>query len=415
MKHGVSSLKVDEVPRRRRPTECATSTADDSHAPTQRAGGKEVGDKTIMSLLSHVSLLLVGIVIGMSSTTGGVLKDIFIRRNLGGGVVSSSAKRAATATTSTSIDGSSGGGIDMDPFPLPPCTPDKTSAVYVAFGTNHFEVALKSAKSLRLSNFPGTIRMLTDVAGAVAANETLSAEDYSAVDEWVPLPLPDLSNKEILPHSNKIRALQAGAFPRNINKSAQDNSNNNGDDDDDDDDDDENNPACTIFLDSDTYASPTTPWAEFLSVLELNDVGISKDCSVPIPNVPTFLSYWMPNTGVLALRDTPRTRLVLEDWLKEYIPCNATSFRSCMPGTDQFPFAQLLVRHVARVERLDAKWNCRCEGLDGGKKFPVYAMRVLSNASTAGASSSGEQPMCGGIDMCHILHCHDLDYGAMMA
>ena len=68
MKHGVSSLKVDEVPRRWRPTECATSTADDSHAPTpKRAGGKEVGDKTIMSLLSHVSLLLVGIVIGMSS------------------------------------------------------------------------------------------------------------------------------------------------------------------------------------------------------------------------------------------------------------------------------------------------------------------------------------------------------------
>ena len=235
------------------------------------------------------------------------------------------------------------------------------------------------------------------------------------MDEWVPLPLPDLSNKEILPHSNKIRALQAGVFPhntKNAQANAQDDSNNsannNGDDD-------EYNPACTIFLDSDTYASPTTPWAEFLSVQELNDVGISKDCSVAIPNVPTFLSYWMSNTGVLALRDTPRTKKILEDWLKEYIPCNATSFRSCMPGTDQYPFAQLLVRHVARVERLDAKWNCRCEGLDGGKKFPVYAMRVLSNASTAGASSSGEQPMCGGIDICHILHCHDLDYGAMMA
>ena len=407
MKHGVSSLKVHEVPRRRRPTECTTESTANSHAPTpKRAGGKEVGNKTIatMSLLSHVSLLLVGIVIGMSSTTGGVLKDNFLRRILGGGVVSSSAKRAASSSS-----------IDMDPFPLPPCTPDKTSAVYVAFGTNHFEVALKSAKSLRLSNFPGTIRMLTDVAGAVAANETLSAEDYGAVDEWVPLPLPDLSNKEILPHSNKIRALQAGAFRRNTNKSAQDNSNNSGENDDDGGGGGDNNPACTIFLDSDTYASPTTPWAEFLSVLELNDVGISKDCSVPIPNVPTFLNYWMPNTGVLALRDTPRTRLVLEDWLKEYIPCNATSFRSCMPGTDQYPFAQLLVRHAARVERLDAKWNCRCEGLDGGKKFPVYAMRVLSNASTAGASSSGEQPMCGGIDMCHILHCHDLDYGAMMA
>ena len=283
--------------------------------------------------------------------------------------------------------------INLDPFPLPPCTPNRTSAVYVFYGLHNSNNLLTSIDSLIKSNFPGRIRVIMDEK----ANSTLLAKSNLPEIYWhllpkidfLVLPLPDLKDKELIPHSNKIRALQAGSFVYE-NDSIE----------------------CTLSLDTDTYIHPRAPWNNLLSTLQMHDFAVTKDCSVVIENVPDYLRTWMPNTGVLAMRNTPRTRLVLNDWLKHFVPCNGTHVSTCTPGTDQYPFLQLTAKHAVRLYKLDNSWNCRVPGEIKKifKEFPVYSMSVLSNRRDPGVEDAQISTTCGGQEECHILHGHFLKY-----
>ncbi|VEU39209.1 unnamed protein product [Pseudo-nitzschia multistriata] len=204
------------------------------------------------------------------------------------------------------------------------------------------------------------------------------------------LPLPDLSGKELIPHSNKIRALQAGAliYGKDTNE-------------------------CTVALDGDTYIHPNAPWTKLLSTLELYEISVSHDCDVAIEGVPEFLGEWMPNTGVLALRNTPRVRTILGDWLDRFVPCNATHVGSCTPGTDQYSFLQLAAKHAARLWKLDNSWNCRLTPTEISAnitEFPVHSLTVLSNREDINAADSKAVTTCAGYRECHILHSHYLRF-----
>jgi hypothetical protein len=212
------------------------------------------------------------------------------------------------------------------------------------------------------------------------------------------LKLPDLNNKELIPHSNKIRALQTRALIHGTDSD-----------------------ECTVSLDADTYIHPNAPWEKLLSILELHDVAVAHDCNVGIEDVPEFMNSWMPNTGVLALRNTPRTRLILGDWQRYFKPCNATHVSTCMPGTDQYPFLQLVAKHAARLHKLDNSWNCRVTLKEIGagiENFPIYSLNVLSNKDLDVLGNKEEtdsdgvslSTTCGGHGECHILHGHWLKY-----
>jgi len=287
--------------------------------------------------------------------------------------------------------------INIDPFPLPPCTSNLTSAVYSFYGypirSHNGNSLLSSINSLVNSKFPGRVRVIIDEK----ANSTLHLipEKFihllSAIDFLV-VPLPDLNGKELIPHSNKIRALQAGAFIY-----------------------DNDLQECTISFDTDVYVHPHAPWNTLLSTLELNDFAVAKDCNVHIDNAPDFLKNWMPNTGVLAMRNTPRTRMVLNDWLRHFIPCDATHVKTCMPGTDQYPFMQLMIKHAVRFFKLDNAWNCRIprevsEIASFMNEYPVYSLSILSNKADHKNKDASIFTTCGGLEECHILHGHYLKY-----
>jgi len=288
------------------------------------------------------------------------------------------------------------GDVNLDPFPLPPCVPNRTSALYVFYGrdvlSDSGDELFNSISSLLKSNFPGRVRVVIDQR----VNETIREETdpkYRHLLNKIELnvvSLPDLEGKELIPHSNKIRALQARAFVH-------------GNDSD----------ECTVSLDADTYVHETAPWNELLSILQLHDVAVTHDCRVRIAGVPDFLSLWMPNTGVLALRNTPRTRMVLRDWLHQFKPCNATHVSTCTPGTDQYPFLQLMAKHAVRLHKLDHSWNCRLSENEvriGIKKFPVYSMCVISNQQEPASDGTTISTTCSGPTECHILHGHWLEY-----
>ncbi|MGK3738294.1 MAG: hypothetical protein ACI90V_005141 [Bacillariaceae sp.] len=283
-------------------------------------------------------------------------------------------------------------GINLDPFPLPPCTPNRTSAVYVFYGSQNSNNLLTSIDSLIKSNFPGRVRIIVDEKANSTLVKSNLPEKYLHLlpkIDFLVLPLPDLKGKELIPHSNKIRALQAGSFVYENDST-----------------------ECTLSLDTDTYINPRAPWNNLLSTLQMHDFAVAKDCSVGIENVPDYLRTWMPNTGVLAMRNTPRTRLVLNDWLKHFVPCNGTHVSTCTPGTDQYPFLQLTAKHAVRLYKLDNSWNCRVPGEIKKifKKFPVYSMSVLSNRRDPGEEDAKISPTCGGLEDCHILHGHFLKY-----
>lgn len=287
--------------------------------------------------------------------------------------------------------------VNLDPFPLPACNPNRTSAVYTFYGHSvrspGAHSLFNSIKTLLKSNFPGRVRVIIDQK----INDTIRDEmnpDLRFLLNEIELhvvAMPDLNGKELIPHSNKIRALQAGALVH-------------GNDSD----------ECTVSLDYDTHISSNTPWNDLLSTLQLNDFAVAHDCDVPIVDVPAFLKTWMPNTGVLALRNTPRTRMVLRDWLHHYKPCNATHISTCTPGTDQYPFLQLVVKHAARLHKLDNSWNCRIgkQEIDAGiEHFPVYSLTILSNRDDPESQNNSLiSKTCGGHRECFILHGHWLRY-----
>ena len=286
--------------------------------------------------------------------------------------------------------------VKLDPFPLQPCAPNRTSAVYVFYGrpvrSNEGDSLFKSIKSLLKSNFPGRVRVIIDQR----INETIREEiqmnhrDLLTKIDLHTVPLPDLDDKELIPHSNKIRALQAAALVYGTDSD-----------------------ECTVSLDTDTYVHHEAPWNNLLSILQLNDFAVAHDCDVQIAGVPDFLRYWMPNTGVLALRNTPRTRMVLKDWLDNFVPCNATHVSTCMPGTDQYPFLQLMAKHAVRFHKLDNSWNCRLAETErdaGIEDFPVYSLTVLSNREDPGMEGASIITTCAGYRECHILHGHWLKY-----
>mmetsp|Transcript_16345 Transcript_16345/g.23052 ORF Transcript_16345/g.23052 Transcript_16345/m.23052 type:complete len:345 (+) Transcript_16345:136-1170(+) len=281
----------------------------------------------------------------------------------------------------------------LDPFPLSPCAWNRTSAVYVFYGRSVQGNSLfASIQSLMHSNFPGRVRLIIDQK----VNETIRSdidEEYRYLLDKIDLfvvPLPDLAGKELIPHSNKIRALQAGALVYGTD-----------------------NSECTICLDDDTKVHPNAPWEQLLSTLQMNDVSVAHDCLVTIEGVPEFLRTFMPNTGVLALRNTPRTRMVLRDWLDHFQPCNGTHAETCTPGTDQYPFLQLLAKHGARFWKLDQAWNCRItpsEMEHGIQDFPVHSLTVLSNRRMPMEDNASLVTTCSGYRECHILHGHWLKY-----
>ena len=285
--------------------------------------------------------------------------------------------------------------LNLDPFPLPPCQPNRTSALYVFYGRpvrSEGKTLFGSIKTLLKSGFPGRVRLVIDEKVNKTIREDVDRE-YRHLLEEIELnvvSMPDLYGKELIPHSNKIRALQARAliYGNDTNE-------------------------CTVSLDMDTYVHHEAPWNNLLSILQLNDVAVAHDCDVPIDGVPDFLSNWMPNTGVMALRNTPRVRMVLRDWLKYFVPCNATHVSTCTPGTDQYPFLQLAVKHAVRLHKLDKNWNCRLTpteidaGIDG---FPVYSLNILSKQDDPRAEGASISTTCGGNQKCHILHGHWLKY-----
>ena len=309
--------------------------------------------------------------------------------------------------------------VDLDPFPLPPCTPNRTSAVYIFYGhplTDHYygHTLFKSIQSLLRSNFPGQVRVIIDEQINATLLDLYTATKGGKQQKWLPkkfrqllsrihfdvVPLPSITKTELIPHSNKIRALQAKAFVGGSTSDVQE---------------------CTVSFDTDTYIHPQAPWTRLLSTLQYHDVAVTKDCDVRIDNVPDYLQTWMPNTGVLAMRNTPRTQLVLRDWLARYRPCNADDVTTCMPGTDQYPFLQLLVHHAVRFYRLETAWNCRIPANqpDRINEFPLYAISVLSTSPRAPdltTTNNGNNdttvmiPTCGGIEACHVLHGHFLTY-----
>lgn len=300
--------------------------------------------------------------------------------------------------------------VNLDPFPLPPCAPNQTLAVYVQY--HYLSTSLfTSIDSLWISQFPGRIRIIVDTL----VNETIRQEldkkfndkkrHWSdKIDVFVVPSLPNLKGKELIPHSNKIRALQAGTFA----PSSRDN--------------DDGYYECSVYFDADTYVNhfEGVPWSELLSTLQLNDFAVSNDCRVPIDSVPEYLSLWMPNTGVLALRNTPRTKLVLKDWLDWYVPCNATHVSTCMSGTDQYPFLKLLVHHAARFDKLGHEWNCRIGQEAGMQEFPMYTTTIVSpkpkpwmeqeDGNNKSIITAPLRTKCGGTKICHVLHGHFLEY-----
>merc|ERR1712194_733481 len=218
-----------------------------------------------------------------------------------------------------------------------------------------------SIKTLLRSGFPGRVRVVVDEMINETIRDQLDEESKHLLEEieFDVVSMPDLDGKELIPHSNKIRALQARALVH-------------GNDTD----------ECTVSLDVDTYVHHEAPWNNLLSILQLHEVAVAHDCNVPIESVPDFLSSWMPNTGVLALRNTPRVRMVLRDWLDYFVPCDATHVNTCTPGTDQYPFLQLAAKHAVRLHKLDTSWNCRItrQEIDAGiEGFPVWSLNVLSN------------------------------------
>lgn len=282
----------------------------------------------------------------------------------------------------------------LDPFPLPPCRPNRTSAVYVFYGRPIGSLdgnqLFGSIRTLLESDFPGTIRVVVDpkvnqtIRGAMRQRDLLDKVSVYVAD------LPDLNGKELIPHSNKIRALQSGALVHGTDPN-----------------------ECTVSLDSDTYIHKNAPWNKLLSILQLNDIAVSHDCDVLIKGVPDFLNHWMPNTGVLAMRNTPRVRRILKDWLGWFRPCNATHVNSCTPGTDQYPFLQLAVKHAARLYPLDNSWNCRITPSElekGITEFPVHSLTVLSTHEDPQKNNANISTTCAGYRACHILHGHWLEF-----
>ena len=283
--------------------------------------------------------------------------------------------------------------VNLDPFPLPPCNANRTSAVYVLYGTSFQSNTLfDSIKTLLKSNFPGRVRVVVDQIVNETIRERMDPKHKHLLNEieFNVVPMPDLNDKELIPHSNKIRALQAGAFVY-------------GDDSD----------ECTVTLDTDIYVHSKAPWKRLLSTLQLNDIAVARDCEVAIADVPDYLDHWMPNTGVLALRNTPRTRMVLKDWLDYYVPCNATHVSTCTPGTDQYSFLQLAAKHAVRLHKLDNSWNCRLAPaeIDAGiTDFPVYSVSVLCNKENPRSEGASFVMTCGGTEHCYILHGHWLKF-----
>ena len=285
--------------------------------------------------------------------------------------------------------------VNLDPFPLPPCNANRTSALYVFYGRSISlggDELFSSINTLLESNFPGKVRVVIDQIASKTIPEEIDEKHRHLLKkiEFKVLPLPDLKDKELIPHSNKIRALQAGALIYG-----------------------EDSDECTVSLDTDTFIHRHAPWPKLLSVLQLNDVAVAHDCNVPIKGVPDFLSEWMPNTGVLALRNTPRTRMVLRDWLDHYVPCNATHVSTCTPGTDQYSFLQLVVKHALRLHKLDTQWNCRVtpkEIAAGIDRYPMYAFTALTTHENPEAGGINISMTCGGHETCHILHGHWLKF-----
>ena len=286
--------------------------------------------------------------------------------------------------------------VNLDPFPLPPCEPNRTSAVYVLYGVpipgGECDDLLNSITTLVKSNFPGRIRVIIDQMVNETIRENIDPKYKYLLDkvEFNVVSMPNLNGKELIPHSNKIRALQAAAFVYGNDSN-----------------------ECTVALDTDIYVHHRAPWNYLLSILQLNDVAVARDCEVFIEDVPEFMSLWMPNTGVLALRNTPRTRMVLSDWLDHFVPCNGTHVSTCTPGTDQYPFLQLAAKHAVRLHKLDQNWNCRLAQPQiqvGIEDFPVYSINILSKQTDPRSEGASITTACGGIQACHILHGHWLKF-----
>ncbi len=252
--------------------------------------------------------------------------------------------------------------------------------------SNNIIIQYNSFKTLLKSNFPGRVRVIIDEKVNATIREETDPKHRYLLDkiELNVVPMPDRKGKELIPHSNKIRALQAAAFLY-------------GNDSD----------ECTVSLDSDIYVHTHAPWKNLLSTLQLHDIAVAHDCKVGIDGVPDFLSQWMPNTGVVALHNTPRSRMVLRDRLDHFVPCNGTHVSSCTPGTDQYSFLQLAAKHAVRMHKLDQNWNCRlgrAQVQAGLTEFPVFSLSILSKERDPRSEGASIATKCGGIQTCHILH-----------
>lgn len=124
----------------------------------------------------------------------------------------------------------------------------------------------------------------------------------------------------------------------------------------------------TLFLDCDTWV--TGDIAPLFELLERFDVAAAHApirSMFDLDDVPD--SYPEFNTGVLALRRSPGTRALLQDWLSEYdalLPLDP-------PSKDQPAFRRAAYLSGLRIATLTPEWNQRF-ALDG---YQNQAARIL--------------------------------------
>lgn len=233
---------------------------------------------------------------------------------------------------------------------------------------------LPSVSSLRALQRPpkATIALLCDNATFALL---LDRNWTSLWDTVFVLPLPSLRGVEKLPHSNKIRAVQQvlGFW------------------------------QCVLIIDQDTFVTDDADLSEVFSILENGyDLAATFDSDLRVNDTPLHMR--MINTGVLAMRNSTPMRAVLSDWMDAFKPCDASSYASCMPGTDQWPFSQLVSRHKAVFWPLANHWNCRC-GRRVQWELPLHvADGVVISGDTL--ADTAEPRVTAGLRKCLILHCY---------
>jgi hypothetical protein len=116
----------------------------------------------------------------------------------------------------------------------------------------------------------------------------------------------------------------------------------------------------TLFLDSDTeLLMRVDDLFDLLTHYELLYCRDTTRYNMPATEVPPAFSE--PNTGVLAIRKTPTTTALLQDWLTRYDSGHATWTAAGKPGTyhDQGPFRSALwassVQHYCIAEEYNLR------------------------------------------------------------